>query len=141
MPLKFCKETSTRGKTQKILWILIGSSIVLLIVNASITFEYPFKRAIISTPFGDFLMHFFSYGLVVFSFCFPWKAMHTRIIIGFAFFFLGIFLEVFQMYAWESMRVEMNDILGNTLGIAAGFFLAGLKKQSSSIPYLCRRKN
>jgi VanZ family protein len=128
MPLKFLKETRTRGVTQKFFWILVGSSIVLLIVNASITFEYPFKRAIISTPFGDALMHFFSYGLVMFSFCFPWKAIRTRIIIGFVLFFLGILLEANQMYAWKSMRIEMNDILGNTLGIAAGFFLAGLKK-------------
>ena len=128
MPLKFHKETSGRGKTQNILWILVGSSIALLIVYASITFEYPFKRAIISTPFGDALMHFFSYGLVMFSFCFPWKAMRTKIIIGFVLFFLGILLEAIQMYAWKSMRIEMNDILGNTLGISVGYFLAGLKK-------------
>jgi uncharacterized membrane protein len=130
MPLKLFKETSVTqtGKTQKIPGILVGSSIALLIVYASITFEYPFKRAITSTPFGDALIHFFSYGLVMFSFCFPWKAKRTKIFIGFVLFFLGILLEVIQMYAWESMRIEMNDILGNILGIAAGFFLAGLKK-------------
>jgi hypothetical protein len=128
MPLKSLKETSATGKTQKILGILVGSSIVLLIAYASITFEYPFKRAIISTPFGDALMHFFSYGLVMFSFCFPWKTKRTKIIIGFALFFLSILLEAFQMYAWKSMSIEMNDILGNTLGIAVGFYLAGLKK-------------
>jgi VanZ family protein len=128
MPLNFHMDTNTRSKTQKILWILVGSSIVLLIVYASVTFEYPYKHIIVSTSIGDFLMHFFSYGLVMFSFCFPLKAKRTKIIIGFVLFFLSILLEVFQMYAWKSMRIEMNDILGNTLGIAAGFFFAGLKK-------------
>jgi uncharacterized membrane protein len=128
MPLNFHMDTNTRSKTQKILGILVGSSIVLLIVYASITFEYPFKRAINSIPFGDALIHFLSYGLVMFSFCFPWKSKRTKIIIGFVLFFLGLLLEAFQMYALESMRVELNDTLANTLGIAAGFFLAGLKK-------------
>ena len=116
------------GKTQKILGVLVGFSIFLLVVCASITFEYPYKHIIVSTPIGDFLMHFFSYGLVAFSLCFPWKTKRTKLIIGFVLLFLSLLLEAFQMYAWKSMSVEMNDILGNALGIVAGFFLAGLKK-------------
>jgi len=129
MSSRFFKKTSTRDKTQKTLWILVGSSAVLLVVYASTTFNYPFKRAILQTALGDELAHLLSYGLIMFCFCRSWKASRTQIIVGSGLIALGIGLEFLQIAMGdESLKFGFNDIFANTLGIVVGYVLARLKK-------------
>jgi len=130
MSSRFPKKASTRDKTQKTLWILVGSSTLLLIVYASTTFNYPFKRAIMHTGLGDELVHLLSYGLIMFCFCRSWKANRIQIIIGSGLIALGIGLESLQIAMGddESMKFEFNDIFANALGIVVGYVLASLKK-------------
>ena len=129
MPSDFLKQGSTKDKIQKTLWALVGTSIVIIIIYYSTTFDYPYKRTIIHTPLGDALVHILSFGLIMFCFCRSFKAKRTQIIIGSGLIALGMILEVLQVTLGnENIKFGFDDMIANTLGITIGVFLARLKK-------------
>lgn len=118
-----------RDKIRSSVWPLVGCSIAFAIIYSSITFHYPFKRDIIAAPFGDLLIHFISYGLLMYCFCRSWKTQKTQILIGSGLIVLGTVLEIIQSSTVKiNIQFEFGDFLANTFGVVMGYYLAKLGK-------------
>ena len=102
----------------------LGFAITLAVIYFSPNPAYPLKQSVADTPYGDPLIHLFSFGLLMYCFCLPWKQNHIRIFLGICFVLLGIGLEMLQTVGGGLF--ELGDTIANTAGVVIGYLFTKL---------------
>lgn len=120
------KRTATGSTINLKLLGLLSFSIALVVIYFSLNPAYPLKQSIENTPYGDPLIHLFSFGLLMYCFCLPWKQTRIRIFLGVCFVLLGVGLEMLQTVGGSLF--EFGDATANTVGVVVGFVLVHLRK-------------
>jgi VanZ family protein len=111
-------------------WRFLACSLALGVIYFSLNPSYPLKRTISNIPFGDSIIHIFSFGLLMYCICLSWKQKKIQLILGFILMVLAIALEIKQAIM-GGIDFEIGDSIANTLGIWTGYLLASLRKKSS----------
>jgi glycopeptide antibiotics resistance protein len=110
-----------------LIWKFLSALITGTIIIFSLILPYPLKHTISLIPFGDPLVHIFSFGTLMYCYCRSWNQNHTRIILGGCLVVLGIGLEMQQTTLWDG-PFEFEDGFANILGVGLGYLFVNLKK-------------
>lgn len=99
---------------------LLGLAVTIALVYFYLSPDYPLKQSVTNTLLGDKIIHLFSFGVLMYSFCLFLKQDRIRTVLGICLVLLGVGLEILQA-PMGGGQFEFGDIVANTLGVAAGY--------------------
>lgn len=106
-----------------LLWVSIGWFLIVAVITLSLIPDPPTPE--VNVPGIDKIGHFIAYFALMTWFCLTYLR-NAHLWIGVRLIFLGVTLEVLQWILGQRF-FEAADILGNILGIAAGWLLTATR--------------